>query len=570
MSDNPFGATLKKVGPRSDTPNTDAPKDDKPPKSPFLKNADADDKPPRSPFLKKEMESPASGVKSPFLSKAEEPSRASVSVAESSSPFGPKKSRQSLEAPPSGKESPVGRDSADLDKSVVSMAKTEGTAQPAMSRKESAASVRSAQSAKSGGAPVSRQGSRLSATEQSPEIAIEEALSEHGSRAPSRQPSVQSLARSVQSVHTAAPTNAELVNENERLKAQIESLQRLMASGNQDTKIHRLQEDLKERALKVKELEQELKKAKDENAKLKQEVGAKKGKKAKDTPDTTTYHDSRIIAEKDEQIEELQRQVTLLREEARRGSVTDPAELTRRLSHASSHSDGPAPARPKSSEVRTEVRYDQAAIQEVKVLKQKLTERDAVIQQLNLKLERAQEAILSSAGVGWEAHVKLHQTKGMLGKMLRAASPEGGRQKSVSVPREGSQTPSGPVVDFKATEDETGKMRLFKYMNGEKAYISNLRYANGAVYDQTGSVMPLGEKGRDELPRLAALADMCGVPHNIPSSQPIVVVAGHNVAAPNSPTSPYSTRAGSARGNSPIYGSPHDTSRYRSPTRRGY
>ena len=202
-----------------------------------------------------------------------------------------------------------------------------------------------------------------------------------------------------------------------------------------------------------------------------------------------------------------------------------------------------------------------------------MIEKDMAMRVLDGKLTQAQEAILGSAGVGWENHVKLHQTKGMLTKIIQASPQRSGRFGSASpdafaaspsnspppLPAGGARarpelSPAPLRADptkatFKTEADAHGVLRLWKVQGDSQSLVTCVSYTNGVVCDQLGAVLQLCDSGdgRGEMSRLASLCDMCGVPHTLPS-EPVVVVAGHTVSM--SPTA--------------------NNSRYKSPTRRGY
>ncbi|KAJ9452806.1 hypothetical protein DIPPA_00695 [Diplonema papillatum] len=358
------------------------------------------------------------------------------------------------------------------------------------------------------------------------------------------------------------PMGADLQLENQKLRAQIESLQRLYTSGSQETKVHRIQEEVTVKAKRIKELEAKVKKLSQENQFLKENV--KKLRSRKDH-DGLSQHDSKSslskqVLSQNERIHELEFElhhaehtIDELRHAIDHGHPAPP------IRNISLTSDGPAPpaASAKDGGRRSRrgsksSRSGSPAASETHRLRDQVGDKDRTIQDLQARLARAQEAILSSAGVGWEAHVKLHQTRGVLQKIARSPSPARSAA-SLSLP------PSRPVgwvpeayqsagrsfhgVEIKAAEDAQGRLRLWR-VAGTPGVVTRMHYAAGVIRDQNGeAIRTATEAYADEIPRLAALADACGVSHNLPQS-PCVVVAGHSVSSPQSHVSSY-------RGHSP-------------------
>eukprot|EP01062_Namystynia_karyoxenos_P059416 TRINITY_DN5086_c0_g1_i1.p1 TRINITY_DN5086_c0_g1~~TRINITY_DN5086_c0_g1_i1.p1 ORF type:complete len:678 (+),score=207.93 TRINITY_DN5086_c0_g1_i1:67-2034(+) len=380
---------------------------------------------------------------------------------------------------------------------------------------------------------------------------------------------------------------AEIVKENERLKAQIESLQRIMASGSQDAKLRRLTEDLATKAKLVKELEGELEKQKKEAARHK--ADAEKAKKdlaaAQKHPrvDSVKGGGGGADAAKLRELEAKLQRAEARAKEAE--SAAAAAHAQRRGSAASSAwSDGPSkrPAPPAAAAARSPP-ADAAQVaslrQQLEALQSGITARDTAIRQLTLKLERAQEAITGSAGIGWESDVKLHQTKSMLQRLLRDVSPKAARAAlsavSPSPPRAAQPTPrttelpspqrasgcmcrdvDGKVVYLCASTDRSCAPELVRFVNGVRAgpVVGPLRcrLRSDGVAELTDGGAPSSPSCIVRLPgaaivegtlkRVAQLCDACGVAHDIAPPQP---AGGSSLSGPLSPPSPYGYRAGS-------------------------
>ena len=534
MSENPFGASLRKVQ-RTESPS-----------EPQAAPSAATSKAPASP-LAPDLKEPI-GASSPAASRASQP--------------GTEKGALNLKE----------QVSSPLAKSGRSEPAVDSVASP-LGRKESNASIHS-RGSQAASVHLSRKGSQATAASAAGDLEeVVSVVSQGFARVPSQI-----------SHHSAAPSVGEVMRENEKLKAQIESLQRLLASGNQDAKIHRFQEEVHQKALRVKELEKLLKESQDDAKKWKtQAEAAKKDKKKKshyksETSEQVHHHDSELIGEKNvwntitkifkqnttqERIKDLEKALA-----AAQSQIAQPGVPVEMVSRVTSHSDGPAPATQKAAPVASisDVRPYQ---NEIHALKQQVIEKDISLRSLDAKLTKAQEAILGSAGVGWENHVKLHQTKGMLTKIIQsspkreervgsaspqAASPTNDRLRSRP---EMSPSPNNKAtrMEFTAMEDHLGTLRLWRVQGESTAIVTSVQYTNGVLYDQTGSVLNVSDPGElaGDYSRLIALADQCRVPHTLPPP-PLVLVAGHTVGA--------SPRAGSMSG--PLLTS---QVRYRSPTR---
>ena len=498
-------------------------------KSPFLKKGGDDDggKPPRSPLAKASTPAPAAEeAPNPFagaLRKAKSPSPANAG---SATPSGLGEKKRSITIPvnpPTGETGGGTSEAPAATEDAPSLSRK-------MSRKDSVASTVKSVISKKSSHHESVNGSEVAATERDDDVrSVAESIARQGST------------RSIVSA-------TEAYAENQKLKAQIESLQRIMASGDQEAKVNRLNDDLQARAKRIKELETELKTSQGDAKKWKAEAEkAKKLNKKKsllNVAESVSHQDDH--EKKDDRIEELEEIIKKLQSEASMAAMRVTEVPAAHHSHATSHSDGPPPPKAAAGTLSPAAQYgaqyngnNPQLIEEVQRLKQSVAERNSAIEQLNQKLERAQSAILSSAGVGWEADVKLHQTKGMLQKMLKAASPpREGRQGSLPTATAASPTAGTPttkrvlnccLVEFQAVE-EGGTMKLQKVMNGVTSVIGSLRCTAGVVYDHSGSILPITNDVAT-FSQLAQLADLCKIPHNLPAT-PTVVVAGHTVGSP--------------------------------------
>eukprot|EP01061_Rhynchopus_euleeides_P006510 TRINITY_DN15544_c0_g1_i1.p1 TRINITY_DN15544_c0_g1~~TRINITY_DN15544_c0_g1_i1.p1 ORF type:complete len:523 (+),score=153.61 TRINITY_DN15544_c0_g1_i1:87-1655(+) len=480
------------------------------------------------------------------------------------------------EPPSSPAEKTLGETVPNLDKSRVSSAvmsadRSEGKlplapipSQPSAGAdpKELSGKVDEQQSAP----PMSRKGSQLSAGSRRDSQAGSQhsrQASMHGGSAGSAHPDEGSQASgmapraaSQYSHRSAVSVNlTEVMRENEKLKAQIESLQRLYASGNQESMIHRLKDDLQHKAVRVKELEKHLKESQEEAKKWRTEAQSHKKEKKKKGKDDIHHHDSEIV-EKNGRINQLekalaesQREAAHLRESLAAVGDNGPTAMA---SKVTSNSDGPAPPITVGGQPVDRASVDvRPYLEEIASLKQQGLEKDLALSRLNDKLTKAQEAILGSAGVGWENHVKLHQTKGMLTKIIQSSPRKEDRMGSASPPPAhvasaspgvGERSRSRPEMspppvhssrtEFRALEDNHGVLRLWKLQGDSRSVITSIQCTNGVIYDQTGAVLNISDSGEGggEISKLSALADLCRIPHSLPVG-PVVVVAGHTVSA---------------------------------------
>eukprot|EP01062_Namystynia_karyoxenos_P055988 TRINITY_DN4697_c1_g2_i5.p1 TRINITY_DN4697_c1_g2~~TRINITY_DN4697_c1_g2_i5.p1 ORF type:complete len:544 (+),score=195.17 TRINITY_DN4697_c1_g2_i5:95-1726(+) len=208
-----------------------------------------------------------------------------------------------------------------------------------------------------------------------------------------------------------------------RLEATNASLQRLMEAKSSDAKVKTLQDDLAKRAATIKKLEEEIKRLQ-----KKAESSDRETKRLSRLP--SNLGDKGDVEERDRMIRELQSKLQS-REEALSAARSEAAQSKRAAESAR------AAAEAAGVEVNVDIpqsrplsmQLDSAAVgaqQENFRLRQQLAEKDAERQQLQNRLDRAQDAILSSAGAGFENEVKLQQARTALQCILKAhRSPSG-------------------------------------------------------------------------------------------------------------------------------------------------
>ena len=172
------------------------------------------------------------------------------------------------------------------------------------------------------------------------------------------------------------------------------SLQRLMASGSADSKVKLLTADLNKRVEKIKALEAEVKKQtkRADDAETKAKQASLKDKRQSRSSMNLSQHGSN---QDKAVIKDLQAKLAVAE---MRGASAEPAQ-------PHSHDGGQAP-------------------QVVSKLQTMLAEKETEKLMLSRKLEQAQDAIVSSAGAGFENEVKLQQARSALQSILRSQSPQ--------------------------------------------------------------------------------------------------------------------------------------------------
>eukprot|EP00754_Rhynchopus_humris_P013646 Rhum_TRINITY_DN14338_c3_g1::Rhum_TRINITY_DN14338_c3_g1_i1::g.81618::m.81618 len=192
------------------------------------------------------------------------------------------------------------------------------------------------------------------------------------------------LAEAKQKVYSLEQTNA--------------SMQRLMASGSGDSKIKLLTADLNKRAEKIKALEGALKKEKHRGDEFEKALKTERSKSNRASRASlnlsagSTGQDKQVIRELQAKLEAANKTLS---------------------------EGGAPPSRPTSQH------YPQPeSTHAVTKLQAMLTEKESEKQMLKNKLDAAQEAIVSSAGAGFENEVKLQQARTALQSILRSQSPQ--------------------------------------------------------------------------------------------------------------------------------------------------
>eukprot|EP01059_Diplonema_ambulator_P006335 TRINITY_DN1607_c0_g1_i2.p1 TRINITY_DN1607_c0_g1~~TRINITY_DN1607_c0_g1_i2.p1 ORF type:complete len:494 (+),score=157.10 TRINITY_DN1607_c0_g1_i2:78-1484(+) len=317
--------------------------------------------------------------------------------------------------------------------------------------------------------------------------------------------------------------DAHLVEENERLSAQVASLQRLLQDQSAASKEGRLAEEIKNKAKLIGKLEKE-------NAALLAEVAA--------------LRDENSILKKTRR-KSVTSQQESVRDSGLKGKLKD---LQMQLDNA-----------PSTDQV--------TMLQEsVCTLRKTMAEKDVELQVTSQKLDKAQDALL--AAIDWETEVKLSETKKALKTILRRPmSPENrsSARRSVTtaanysvhsyaVPYPYTHEPRSPtsygttvmvkdVMDREVYFSAAPGSGIIKQVHGVASQpLMHLVYvpATGELKDQTGSTF-LGRSARmdNTLSRLSILADTTGCKHNIPAPSRSVVIAAHWVNnMPLTPGSP--------------------------------
>ncbi|KAJ9462822.1 hypothetical protein DIPPA_59580 [Diplonema papillatum] len=197
-----------------------------------------------------------------------------------------------------------------------------------------------------------------------------------------------------------AAANSRIVS----LEKDKEALQRLMSSSSGDAKVRILTQDLQKRSEKIKQLEAELKRQmkRVDDAERQMKTGRHKDRRHS----RASIHD-KSSAQDRAVIKELQQK--LVHAEARLKGGHHHVDAS------SAHSFGEEPRHPNSRDSQS-----QATILKLRSL---LAERETEVARLRQRLDRAQEAIVSSAGAGFENEVKLQQARSALKCILSSQSP---------------------------------------------------------------------------------------------------------------------------------------------------
>lgn len=180
-----------------------------------------------------------------------------------------------------------------------------------------------------------------------------------------------------------------------RLSASNESMSRLMQSSSQDSKVRLLTEDLSKRAAAIKKLEDEVRtqKRRAEKAEAQRDESSK-DKGTSKAPVHIAQADTKELEASKKAASELKKRVEALTESL-------DSERDRRVAAEQRAAAG------------------EAMKQRFQELGQMVVQKDVQIQHLEQRLARAQEAIVNSAGSGYENDVKLQRTRGALINILK-------------------------------------------------------------------------------------------------------------------------------------------------------
>eukprot|EP01065_Artemidia_motanka_P035288 TRINITY_DN43202_c0_g1_i1.p1 TRINITY_DN43202_c0_g1~~TRINITY_DN43202_c0_g1_i1.p1 ORF type:complete len:533 (+),score=77.80 TRINITY_DN43202_c0_g1_i1:59-1600(+) len=322
-----------------------------------------------------------------------------------------------------------------------------------------------------------------------------------------------------------------------RLRAQVESLQRMLGDRSAENRVQRLQEDLQDRARRIKELEKEKAGLKAELERCKKESTAAR-RRTLSAADTDRAADARLAAAERKAADaeaaaaELQADV----ESCRQQLMHRNSEIRRLECSVMDRSD--------MDEYHAEV----ASLQEtVCVLRQSIAERDAALTALTFKLDKAQEAIL--AGINWEASVKLDQTRAALEHLVgkgTCISPERMEHVQSHRPKRSRQhcgvhltDVKGSPLTFTATRTPEDGVAVHRSGvgcgSGVVVRVLSFDPKSGTLTDQRGlgsqCILSHASRTDGSLSRLAALCDACYVAHDLAAtiSEPCVLVASHTI-----------------------------------------
>ena len=193
------------------------------------------------------------------------------------------------------------------------------------------------------------------------------------------------------------------------LEQQNASIQRLMSGQSSDAKIKLLNQDINKRIERIKALETEVKKQtkRADDAEKKASQGGMTRRASRSSMNVS----DKVSADK---IKELQKQLN--------ASQTKVAELSAKPTGGAGGTQTPTIA-----PIQHASQPDAGSQQLVFKLRTMLAERDAEKQMLEHRLKKAQEAIVSSAGSGFENEVKLQQARSALQSILTSQSPSRSR-----------------------------------------------------------------------------------------------------------------------------------------------
>eukprot|EP01059_Diplonema_ambulator_P007116 TRINITY_DN16647_c0_g2_i2.p1 TRINITY_DN16647_c0_g2~~TRINITY_DN16647_c0_g2_i2.p1 ORF type:complete len:443 (+),score=103.40 TRINITY_DN16647_c0_g2_i2:46-1329(+) len=318
-------------------------------------------------------------------------------------------------------------------------------------------------------AAIVRQGSQVSARSQgtAKQSAADAPVSEparegtpegsaHSERAAT--PLVQSSSPAQEAPRDVETELAEAKNRIYSLEQQNASLQRLMSSSSGDTKIKMMTQDLNKRSERIKALEAEVKKQtkRAEEAEAKARVTTKERRMSRSSMNVSekgSAQDKAVIKELQTKLQETE------------AKLNEVQRQDRPVSFSVGGQDA------------------QATIFKLQTL---LAEREAANQLLEQKLARAQAAIVSSAGAGFENEVKLQQAKSALQSILRSQSPQHSTRAPSQPLRGGSASPMSHPASPSLTQYPSSRPKAY-YETLANPYSSLTSYS---AVSQPRSVSP--------------------------------------------------------------------------------
>lgn len=236
--------------------------------------------------------------------------------------------------------------------------------------------------------------------------------------------------------------------ENDKLNARIDSMQAVHSGGTEklEGRIERQKEEMAKKDDTIKKLEEEVKKLKKkaDNAEGTIQEERRFSRDLSRTLSKVGGNDAAKALNK--KIEELQEKLAEREEELEAAvAARDLAKQDAEHSRVAASKAGVALDRQRESS-RQQLGGFGAQAAAVTQLQQSLAEREAEKQQLQLRLDRAQEAIINSAGQGFENEVKLQQARTALQCILKVHK----EQSTGSTGRPVSPSPAPPklIDDF--------------------------------------------------------------------------------------------------------------------------
>eukprot|EP01064_Diplonema_japonicum_P000651 TRINITY_DN10428_c0_g2_i1.p1 TRINITY_DN10428_c0_g2~~TRINITY_DN10428_c0_g2_i1.p1 ORF type:complete len:433 (+),score=96.79 TRINITY_DN10428_c0_g2_i1:54-1352(+) len=349
------------------------------------------------------------------------------------------------------------------------------------SLKESVTESAAAAAAAAAGTPIpevsspaeemTRQGSHLSGRSQGTARASAASLAPSEPREP-----VPEMAESVHSDRAATPVappttppearsvETELADARAKvhsLEQQNASLQRLMSSGSGEVKIKMLTQDLAKRSERIKSLEAEVKRltkrAEEAETKARANVQRRASRSSMNVSEKGSSQDRAVIKELQAKLHDAEGKIQALQTK-----------------------DGRPTSFPAGGQNEA-----QGTIFKLQTM---LAERDAEVQMLQQKLQRAQDAIVSSAGAGFENEVKLQQARTALQSILRSQSPQHSSSRAPSQPTRGA-SPMSPLSTTAALTQYPSTA------SKPKAYYETLvnPYSTTSLASPTSAYSPLGQ-----------------------------------------------------------------------------